>query len=322
MSVLITGGTGFVGLGIAEALLARGEKVALYGLEPPPPAAKPAFERLQGKVIALIGDVRDTGGLERLIADAKIDRIVHGAVITAGAQRERRDPRSILDTNLMGTLSVLEAAQRHPVRRIVLLSSAAVYGASGARAKALSEEDPTPNPETLYAITKFASERLALRQKALTGLDVVVARLSAVFGPWERDTGLRDTMSAPFQALALAIEGKEAVLSRPGLRDWVYVRDVASAVIALLDATKPKHGVYNVSTGFRWTVEDWCQRLARRYPGFAWRLSSDPAECTVDLFSTSDRAPLAIDRLTKEFGYSTRYDLDASFQDYMTWLDA
>ena len=319
---MITGGTGVVGLGIAEALLARGEKVALYGLEPPPPAAKPAFERLQGKVIALIGDVRDTGGLERLIADAKIDRIVHGAVITAGAQRERRDPRSILDTNLMGTLSVLEVAQRHPVRRIVLLSSAAVYGASGARAKALSEEDPTPNPETLYAITKFASERLALRQKALTGLDVVVARLSAVFGPWERDTGLRDTMSAPFQALALAIEGKEAVLSRPGLRDWVYVRDVASAVIALLDATKPKHGVYNVSTGFRWTVEDWCQRLARRYPGFAWRLSSDPAECTVDLFSTSDRAPLAIDRLTKEFGYSTRYDLDASFQDYMTWLDA
>ncbi len=322
MSVLITGGTGFVGLGIAEALLARGEKVALFGLEPPPPAAKPAFEKLEGKVIAMIGDVRDTAALERLIADAKIDRIVHAAVITAGAQRERRDPRSILDTNLMGTLSVLEAAQRHPVRRIVLLSSAAVYGAAGGRSKPLTEEDPTPNPETLYAITKFASERVALRQQALTGLDVVIARLSAVFGPWERDTGLRDTLSAPFQALALAIEGKEVVLSRPGLRDWLYVRDVASAVIALLDANKPKHGVYNISTGFRWTVEDWCQRLARRYPGFKWRLSSDPTDITVDLFSTVDRAPLSIDRFAKEFGFRARYDIDAAFQDYMNWLDA
>ncbi len=126
MSVLITGGTGFVGLGVAEALLARGEKVALFGLEPPPPAAKPAFEKLEGKVIAMIGDVRDTAALERLIADAKIDRIVHAAVITAGSQRERRDPRSILDTNLMGTLSVLVAAPRHPLRRIVLISSASV----------------------------------------------------------------------------------------------------------------------------------------------------------------------------------------------------
>jgi UDP-glucuronate 4-epimerase len=322
MSVLITGGTGFVGLGIAEALLARGERVLLYGLEPPPPSAKAVLAKLPGKVVAMVGDVRDVANLERLMADAEIDRVIHAAVVTSGPQRERREARNIVDINLMGTLGVLEAAQRRPIRRLVLLSSAGVYGAAGGRRAALSETDPTPDPDSLYAITKFAAERLSRRIATLSGLDVVAARLSAVFGPWERDTGVRDTLSAPYQALVAALEGREAVLPRPGLRDWVYVRDVAGAVLALLDAAKLTHDLYNVSTGFRWTIEDWCQRLARRYPGFRWRLSAEPGEATIDYWSTTDRAMLAIDRITADLGWRPRFDLDAAFTDYMAWLDS
>ena len=321
MSVLITGGTGFVGMNIAEALAAQGERVALFSLEPPPPNALPAAAALPGKIIAIQGDVRDQSALEALMAEADIDRVIHAAVVTAGPQRERRDPHMILDVNLMGTLAVLEAAQRRPIRRVVLVSSVAVFGQAGFVSQPLDEEAPV-RPDGLYSITKYAAERMGLRIKQLSGLDVVAARLGAVFGPWERDTGLRDTLSPPYQCLVAAIEEREAVLPRPGLRDWVYSRDIADGIVRLLEAPKLGHGVYHLGSGMRWSLEDWCQRLARRYPGFAWRLSADPAETTIDLFAPTDRAPLSIDRITRELGFRPRFDLDAAFTDFMRWLDA
>jgi nucleoside-diphosphate-sugar epimerase len=324
MNVLITGGTGFIGLNLAEALLARGDRVALFGLEPPPLNAKPTFAKLPGKVVAQLGDVRDEAALDRIFHEAEIDRVIHCAVVTANQARERRDPRSIMDTNILGTVAVLQAAQRHPVQRFVYLSSIEVYGTSAYTSEPLTEERTQPLPDTLYAVTKFASERTVLRMKALTGLDVVAARLGPAYGRWERQTPFRDTMSPQFQTLVHAIEqpGREIVLPRPGLRDWVYASDVAQGVLLLLDAPKLNHEIYNVGSGFRWTVDDWCRRLATRHPGLTHRLSSDPAECTVDLDGPADRGPVAIDRLSREFGYRPRYDLDAAFTDLMGWLDA
>lgn len=324
MSVLITGGTGFIGLNLAEALLARGERVALFGLDPPPPNAKPVFEKLPGKVVAVLGDVRDEAALDRIFREAEIDRVIHAAVVTAGAARERRDPRPILDTNILGTLAVLQAAQRHPVQRVVFLSSGSVYGTNAFGSEPLSEERTVPTPDNLYSISKFAAERTALRVKALSGLDVVAARLGTAFGRWERQTPFRDTMSAPYQTLVQAIEqpAQEIVLPRPGLRDWVYAPDVAQGILLLLDAPRLNHAVYNVGSGFRWSVEDWCRRLATRYPGLRHRLSNLAAECTVDLWGPMDRAPLSIDRLNQELGYRPRFDLDAAFTDLMAWLDA
>ena len=323
MNVLITGGTGFIGLNLAEALLARGDRVALFGLEPPPLNAKPTFEKLSGRVVATLGDVRDEAALDRIFHEAEIDRVIHAAVVTSGPARERRDPRAILDTNILGTVAVLQAAQRHPVQRFVYLSSVAVYGTNAYTSEPLTEERTHPQPDNLYSITKYAGERTALRIKNVTGLDVVAARIGPTFGRWERQTAFRDQMSPQYQTLVHALEqpGREIVLPRPGLRDWVYARDVAQGVLLLLDAPKLNHEVYNVGSGFRWSVDDWCRRLATRYPGLAHKLSSDPAEATVDLFGPLDRGPLSIDRLNHELGYRPRYDLDAAFADLMAWLD-
>jgi nucleoside-diphosphate-sugar epimerase len=230
----------------------------------------------------------------------------------------------VLETNILGTAAVLQTAQRHPVQRFVYLSSIAVYGTNSYTAEPLTEDGTAPQPDSLYAISKYAGERTALRMKHLTGLDVVAARLGPAFGRWERQTPFRDTMSPHFQTLVQALEqpGSEIVLPRPGLRDWVYARDVAQAVLLLLDAPRLNHEIYNVGSGFRWTIEDWCRRLATRHPGLGHRLSSDLAECSVDLFGPLDRGPLSIDRLNRELGYRPRYDLDAAFTDLMAWLDA
>src|SRR5690606_32841577 len=125
-----------------------------------------------------------------------VTRLVHGAAVTSAAARERCEAERIVEVNLVGTLRALTAARRHAVRRVLYLSSGAVYGDNAFDRESLDEDADLPVPDTLYAITKYAAERSVLRCAGLWGIDVLVARLGSVFGRWEYDTGLRDTLSA------------------------------------------------------------------------------------------------------------------------------
>lgn len=321
MTVLVTGGSGFVGLNLLEQLLARGETVVNLSLAPPPAAALRRFEALPGRLATREGDVRDPEAIAQALADSRAERVIHGAVITADAERERRDAAGIVAVNVGGTVNALEAARRHGVRRFVYLGSGAVYGANGFAAPVLDEETP-PAPVSLYAITKYTAERISLRFRELWGLPLVVARLGGVFGRWEHDTGLRDTLSPPLLATRLAAEGREAVLGDEGRRDWIYAPDVAAGVLALLDADAPRHVVYNVAPGREWTVLDWCERLQRRFPNFRYRVADDPAGSNVRLYPASRRAPMSTARLHEDTGFAARYGLEEAFADYLDWWAA
>jgi nucleoside-diphosphate-sugar epimerase len=320
MSVLITGGSGFIALNLAEALLARGETVVLLSRHAPPAAAARYLSGRGGHLAHVPGDVRDGAAVETILHEQGVDRVFHGAAVTAGAERERREARVIVEVNLLGTLAVLEAARRAGVRRLVYLSSSSVYGHNAFQAPQLDEQDTLPVPDSLYAITKYAAERASLRYRALWGLDVRAARVGTAFGPWERDTGVRDTLSPPLQAARLALAGREAVLPRAGRRDWAYSRDVAAALVALMDADRPAHPVYNVGPGREWTVAAWCEKLAAAYPAFSFRLARDGETPNVDYYLPRDRAPFAIRRLVEDLGYQPRFGLEEAFQDYAAWL--
>ena len=110
MAVLIMGGSGFVGLNIAEALLGRGETVVLFCLASPPAPIADVLAKLPGRLSIEIGDVRQGNSLDEVMQSHSVERIVHGAAITAGIDRERREARTIADVNLGGTIEVLEAA--------------------------------------------------------------------------------------------------------------------------------------------------------------------------------------------------------------------
>ena len=184
---------------------------------------------------------------------------------------------------------------------------------------ALLDEGLPCEPISLYAITKFASERVAARLADLWQVDIISVRLSGVFGPWERLTGVRDTPSPQMQIVAALRQKKEAVLSRPGTRDWIYAPDVADAVAVLVEAPKPRHGLYNISTGNEWTALQWGQRLADLNPGFVCRLATSGEASNVDLHSDADRAPLSIARMTEEFGWRARFGCADSAADLNEW---
>lgn len=317
MRILIFGGCGFVGLNIAAALLARGHAVTLFDRMGLPPAAERSLACHADLLRAVQGDITDRQAVEDLIATG-CDAIILGAAITAGAARDAADPESILRVNLLAHLPILVAARRCAVARIINLSSAAAYGDAGSR-YALLDEETACDPVTLYAITKFASEKVAARLSALWQTEIISVRLSGVFGPWERATGVRDTPSPQAQILAAMCQRREAILPRPGIRDWIYAPDVAEAVALLIEAGKPRHCLYNISTGDEWAALHWGHDLAALHPGFVCRLAEPGEVPTVDLHGPIDRAPLSVSRLEDEFGWRARFSRADSAADLSTW---
>jgi UDP-glucuronate 4-epimerase len=320
MTTFITGASGFVGLALAEYLLARGEAVAGFDLAPPPSQALTAFRALPGRFAMEIGDVRDGDALRGAMRRHGATRLVTLAAITAGASRERAMPQAIFEVNVGGAMASLAAAADCGVQRVLHASSGSVYGASGNGREDLHEERTPLRPEGLYGISKQAAEAAALRFAGLAGLDLVVGRLGTCFGPWEADSGVRDTPSAPLQVLRLARRGEAVVLPRAGQRDWLYVRDAAAAIAALLDAPHRHHSIYNLAAGFVWSVADWCEEVARRHPGFRWRLAGAGDVANIDYYAGYDRASMDAQRLRADTGFAPRYGLAAAAEDFHDWL--
>jgi UDP-glucuronate 4-epimerase len=319
MATLITGASGFVGLALTEHLLAQGQQVVGFDLALPPKRTQQLFASLPGRYEAIQGDVRDSEPLTQALRRCGVDALVALAAVTADAERERRAPQSIFDVNVGSVLSAVSASALCGVKRILLGSSGSVYGATGMSSARLDEVTSQLRPEGLYGISKMAAELASLRLAQLHGVHLVVGRLGTCFGPWEAATGVRDTLSAPLQVLQLAREGHAAVLPREGRRDWLYIRDAAAALAALIATTSLQAPVYNLAAGFEWTVAQWCEEVAKWYPDFTWHLARPGETANVTYYADYDRSSLSIDRLLADTPFTPRFDLAAAAADFRLW---
>ena len=317
MKVLIFGGTGFVGLNVAEALLARGHDVTLHDRAELPLSARRALANYGVKLAVVQGDILDAEGVDALIAKG-CDAIVLGAAVTAGDELERASTARVLEINVMAQIPILLAAIRHRVRRVVNLSSASAYGAAGGRVEMLDEETPC-DPVSFYAISKFTSERSIARHAELFGGDFLSVRLSALFGPWEHPSSVRDTPSPQYQILAAFARGEPALMPEPGMRDWIYAPDAAEAVALVIEAERPRHRLYNISSGGSWPALQWGEAFAALNPGLECRLAA-PGEKTIIKLHGSHRAPLSVQRMTDEFGWRARFGCAESAAAMNAWL--
>ena len=323
MLVGIAGGSGFVGLAIAEVLLQQGAHVLLVDINQPPEAALKFLGAHSGlgALEIQVADVTDAG--EAAQALRGIDALVCAAAVTSADARERERPTETLETNILGFANLLQAARGVGVKRIINLSSASAYGISGFEGNgSITEEGTWPKPNTLYGVSKLASEGIAARLSELWATDIINLRLSAVYGRWERDTGRRDTLSPHLQAAILMLKGEVAVLPRRCARDWTDSRKVAEAVAILLKAKSRKHSLYNISAGKSWAVADWLDALTSVRPELCWRLAENDEESNVNLHGLSDRRPLSIDRFSAEFGINLWLDPIESAQSFLSWKKA
>ena len=309
MTVLVTGASGFVGLAVTEALLEAGESVVAFDAAPLPAPAAAMFAALPGALRCVVGDVRDEAAVARAMAG--VDRMVSAAAITAGAAREAAEPELVIAVNVQAVATVTRLAASAGLRRVIHLSSVAAYGATAQTPGPLTEDMPL-RPAALYGITKAAGEAVALRLAALAGLDLAAVRLGSCFGPWEHATGLRDTLSPQQQILIAIRRGEDIVLESDAVRDWLYVRDAAAGVLALLDAPALRHPVYNLGTGRAWPLSAWCDALA---PGLAWRVGPAPHVRT-----WNERPVSSIDRLVADTSYRPRFGAAEAAADWLGFL--
>lgn len=325
MSVLVTGGTGFVGLNVIETLLNRGEHVVVLDRRPLPEEFLKTIGAKQSLICLESGDVCHQDVVDGVFARHTISHVFLGAAITAGPARELADPHSVIEVNLLGNLNVLRACGQAKVRRVVFPSSLTVYGASLFDRIVCQEASTPPIPEGLYGITKYAGERMVLRMASLLNIEAVTARIGAVFGPWETTTGVRDLVSPLAQIARACVLGKPVILpSVYPRREMIYSRDLAQALVLLMFAPQLSHDTYNLSCNTKWdeTPEAWCHALAKRFPAFAWSHQQEGQAATIDYYDLRDRASLDARRIKEDLGFTAVYELPQVMDDYAEWLHA
>lgn len=301
-TVIITGASGFIGLNLVEAFLRRGWRVRALSFDGIPALATAEFRALPGELDDRRGDVRDQSALEALFEGGTPDAVIAGAAITSGAARERDNPSGIFEVNLLAPVRLLEIAARHNVPRMLCFSSTASMGELPFLGSPVRETD-RPRPLTFYGTTKGALETVGQRWNSFGAAPrVFVGRLTAATGPWERATGVRDTLSPPLAIVESALAGEAiAPLPEGGARDYAFAPEVAEQVVWLLTAESPapEHDLYQLSPGYIWHARTMLDALQAE--GVPVRIEAGGRRIELHDDLTRQRSPLLAERISAEF---------------------
>lgn len=320
MRVLVTGGTGSVGINIVRRLAREGHEVVCVarGGDAPDPLRDEFLRDVRDRVTVVSGDVSRPDTLARIwTAHAPTD-VVHAAAITPDQNMETRMARTIVDVNLMGTMNVLDAAHRGAARRVVYISSAAVYGDTP-EAPAITE-DHALHPAGLYALTKESGEKLCAYYHERHGLPTVTLRVGWVYGPMERPMQhSRHNMSIVHSCVRLALRREEIRLAHLDcLRDWILADDLAGAVSALLTRGDAGYRVYNGAGERGYQHRELLETLGRIVP-LGYRQTDDAGANVPPFLTRRRRAPLAVGRLLDETAYRPRAGLEDGLRATVEW---
>jgi UDP-glucuronate 4-epimerase len=233
MKILLTGAAGFIGLHVAQRLLARGDYVV--GLDNLNAYYDPQLKRDRLAQLADHPafrfeqlDVADRPGMAALFERERFDRVVHLAA-QAGVRHSLVDPHAYIDSNVVGFTNVLEGCRHTAVAHLVYASSSSVYG--GNTVMPFSEHHGVDHPVSLYAATKKANELMAHTYSHLFKLPTTGLRFFTVYGPWGRP----DMALFLFTKAILAGEPIKVFNHGRMVRDFTFVDDIAQGVLQTLD---------------------------------------------------------------------------------------
>lgn len=340
--VLVTGGAGFVGSHVVDALLARGDEVRILDwLHPAAHAARPGY--LDPAAQFVEGDVRDAAAVAGALRG--VDHVCHQAAMV-GLGTDIGEIADYAGHNDLGTAVLLrELARSSFGGRLVLASSMVVYGEGryacgehglvrpgprreedlrgghfeppcphcGAPLQPRSiPEDAPPDPRNVYAATKLHQEHLAAAFSRETGVPVTALRYHNVYGPrMPRDTPYAGVASIFASALA---GGRAPRVFEDGgqLRDFVHVRDVARANVLALTAPEPVPGAFNVASGTPRSVGEMAAALHAAYDGDV------PAPVTTGEYRLGDVRHVfaGAQQAARQLGFAAREPFDAGMAEF------
>ena len=290
MKALVTGGAGFIGSNLVDALLARGDAVTVVD-----DLSTGRRENLDGALAAGAElaelDIRDAAALAELVAAARPEIVFHLAA-QIDVRKSLADPAFDAAINVGGTANVLEAARAAGSPRIVFVSTGgAIYGEGAGKALPLGEDAPI-EPFSAYGQSKFAAEGYLALYERLYGVSGVSLRLGNVYGPRQDPLGEAGVI-AIFCGRLRADERPTVFGDGKQTRDYIYVGDVVAAALAA--AESEASGPINIGTGIETDVLELAARLGELgdgdfEPQFAppregevQRISIDPARAAAEL---------------------------------------
>lgn len=231
MTILVTGGAGFVGSRLSARLIECNEPVLI--LDNFNDYYDPALKRanvvgLSDAAIVVEGDIRDEALVERIFSEHRISRVVHLAAM-AGVRASVDQGRLYADVNTSGSVSLMDAARRHNVSIFIQASTSSVYG--DAQRVPFREEDAPDFPLAPYPASKRAAELFAHSYYHLFGLNITVLRFFNVYGP----PGRPDMM--PIKVIEAILKGEIIPIYDEGKleRDWTYIDDTVDGIMAALE---------------------------------------------------------------------------------------
>jgi UDP-glucuronate 4-epimerase len=311
--ILVTGGAGFIGSHLVDKLLSEGYwNVTVVDdfndfYEPSIKRANVARHTQHSNYRLEEADIRQRAPLARIFDETKVDCIVHLAA-RAGVRPSLDQPLLYSQTNIEGTLNLLELSKEHNIKQFVFGSSSSVYGIN---AKVpFTEDDPIRQPISPYAATKAAGELLCHTYTHLYGIRCVCLRLFTVYGPRQRPD------LAIHKFARLISEGKPIPVFGDGTtrRDYTYIDDIIAGVRAGIDYTRTEYEVINL--GESRTVE--------------LRELISLLEKELDLPAKIDRQPLQpgdvpqtfadITRARQLLGYNPQTQIETGIKRFVEWF--
>ncbi len=237
--VLVTGASGFLGANLVRKLIALGHSVTA--------AVRPTSNlwRLAGVLssVRLVQvDLLEAENVRRIVQETQPEAIVHLAG-SRGHPQTLQQRLDALQTSVIGTAAVLEAADCCDVRRFVHVGSSLEYRRQN---RPLCETDPL-EPDTYRGLSRLMASQLVQHEAAVRGINAVIVRPFSVYGPWEAPHRFIPTL------IRAALAGDELPLTaHPAQHDWIHVEDVAELIALLLHAEVEPGEVFNAGTGVQW----------------------------------------------------------------------
>ena len=255
--ILVTGGAGFIGSNLTEALLRRGHGVRVLDNFSSGKRENLAFDENDGVFEIMGGDIRDREACLKALDGAEY--VFHLAAL-ASVPQSIEDPLTSNAVNVEGTLNLLVAARERGLKRFIFASSCAIYGDAPSLPKA---EEMVPVPLSPYALQKYIGERYCRLFSGLYGLETVALRYFNVFGP-RQDPGSIYSAVIPRFIHALT-EGYPPTIYGDGeqSRDFVYIEDVVSANLLAMSASGLNGEVINIGCGKRTSLNVLLETLRR-----------------------------------------------------------
>lgn len=314
MKILVTGAAGFIGSHSSYALTEAGHEV--LGVDNLNDYYDPALK--EARLSRLAGqdgfsfermDIADDSALSALTARFAPDRILHLAA-QAGVRYSIENPMAYARSNLLGHLSVLEAARHTPsVKHLVYASSSSVYGERNNAP--FSETDPVESPVSLYAATKRADELMSATYCRLYGLAQTGLRFFTVYGPWGRP----DMAYWLFTKAILAGEPIKVFNNGDMQRDFTYVDDVVRTVVKIVEsgADTATHRIYNIGGAAPHPLKDFIAAIEN-----AVGQTSDKIMMPMQKGDVT-RTSADVSALVRDYDYATTTRMEDGVQAFVDW---